>query len=275
MTVSGSYPMTLPSELTGCDSVVTLILNVLPKSTVKVPVTGLVCDGTEYIDPITKEAHIISSLIPSTWTWTTTVAGVVADTIYQFEITPIVAPALLDSATLVTIPSAAPILVQGEKPQVDIDAISDYYKAVDTDAISDVDTVMWSNVDTLLACDALTHEMTLTVMDMCDNVLTMPFTFAVQPRNVKEELTVETICYGETYSWYDNNGNFIKDCSEGRQYCDTIRTSFGCDSIVRVLDLTVRPIPTPIVTDYFEEGHLRTHLPILDSISPIPTLHFF
>ena len=36
-------------------------------------ITGFVCDGTEYIDPITGIKHIISSLIPATQTWSDTV----------------------------------------------------------------------------------------------------------------------------------------------------------------------------------------------------------
>ena len=228
----------------GCDSIV-YTLNLTVKNVLDSMVVGLVCDGTEYVDPITNEKKIISSLIPSTSIWSDTIIGASVDTIYNFAITPIVAPVVINDSILATISNANPVLVQGEKSQVEasIAAIKNYYQSEDTEAISDVLTVTWSNVDAILACDAQTHTMVLTVEDNCGNVLKSTFTFDVDERAVGEVVTNAAICQGGAYTWTDGNGNTYNVAG---QYRDTVRTAFGCDSIVRVLYLTVN---TPVAAE--------------------------
>ncbi len=229
----GSESVVIPNQL-GCDSII-YTLNLIVKNVLDSVVTGFVCDGTEYVDPITNEKKIISSLIPSTSIWRDTIVGTVIDTIYNFEIIPIVAPVVISDSILATISNANPILVQGEKPQVDasIAAIKNYYQLEDTEAISDVLTITWSNADTILACDALTHTMVLTVEDNCGNELNSSFVFEVQTRSVVEVVTDTIICQGYSCVW---NGETY---SVAGQYKDTIKTVFGCDSIVYVLNLTI------------------------------------
>ena len=73
-------------EGTDCDSLIAILnLTVLPRDTVNHKITAFVCDGTEYEDPFTKEKHIISSLIPSTWSWETTVEEVAIINNYNFN----------------------------------------------------------------------------------------------------------------------------------------------------------------------------------------------
>ena len=227
----------------GCDSIIELNVTVLKPSVVDTTIAELVCDGTEYVDSITGKKHIISSLIPSTQAWNDTIVSECAISIYKFRITPIVAPEVMTDSILTFI-NAIPVLVQGEKPQVDasIAAIQAYYAGKDNDTISDVSNVTWSNINDVLDCDATTHAMTLTVEAGCDNVLSMPFVFDVQKRVITpNEVTIIKNC-GDPYVW--DNG---KTYSESGRYMDTVRTSFGCDSLIRILNLTINPAPDTIV----------------------------
>ncbi len=219
-----------------CDSIYHILnLTVLNKTIIDSTITELVCDGTEYIDPVTNEKHIISSLIPATCAWNDTIVGVDTNYIYRFVITPIVAPEEMTNAILSSI-NAIPVLKQGEKPQVDasIAAIKAYYATNDTEAIADVDSVVWSDATNTLACDAAKHTMTLTILAGCDNELVLPFEFDVEARNVVEVVTNEAVCEGQSYSWIDGNSYNVAG-----QYRDTVKTAFGCDSVINILNLTV------------------------------------
>ena len=219
-----------------CDSIYHILnLTVLNKTIIDSTITELVCDGTEYIDPVTNEKHIISSLIPATCAWNDTIVGVDTNYIYRFVITPIVAPEEMTNAILTSI-NAIPVLKQGEKPQVDasIAAIKAYYAANDTETIADVDSVVWSDATNTLACDAAKHTMTLTILAGCDNELVLPFEFDVEARNVVEVVTNEAVCEGQSYSWIDGNSYNVAG-----QYRDTVKTAFGCDSVINILNLTV------------------------------------
>lgn len=63
----------------------------------------------------------------------------------------------------------------------------------------------------------------------CDSVVNVHIDMIV----TETVLRVDTICSGDVY---DFNGQMI---AVGGRYADTIRTAIGCDSIIRVLDLTV------------------------------------
>ena len=220
----------------GCDSIFELHLTMLPPVVVTkdTTITAFVCDGTGYEDPITKKMHIISSLIPSTQTWKDTVhVHPELDSIYVFEITPIVAPEKMTDATLATIYGGMPILTRGVVPSLDVDMIKNYYDGVDNDSISDVDTLYW--IAASVACDAQTHTMTLVVRDECGNEIETTHIFDVaQPEII---LCDTTICYGTDFTWNVTG----KVYSETKIYEDTLRSAYGCDSAYVRLNLTVRP----------------------------------
>ena len=245
-TASGDYTYTTTAA-NGCDSIVTLHLTIISCPPVEVfdTIAEYVCDGTEYVDPNTGKKHIISSLVPATLTWDEVVTT--ADTIYyyHYEITPIVAPELLDDAALALIPGATPVLTQGLVPDVTgtTEAIKAYYVDNDAEDIADVTAVYWdaASLTVQVACGAVTHTMNLVVETECDNVLTSTHTFEVPALGVGVEENV-TLCAGETYSW---NG---KTYNATGTYEVTLTGATGCDSIA-TLNLTVLPAIAETVTE--------------------------
>ena len=227
----GIYYDTLRNYL-GCDSIIyTLDLTVEPKTITSQTITDYVCDGTEYVDPVTGDKHIISSLIPSTQTWTYTVpVSVCEDVVYTYQITPIVAPEVMTDTTLTAI-AAVPVLTQGALPNVagTLDAIKTYYQGKDDESIADVDSIYWTeaSLNTVL-CGATTHTMTLVVEAGCDNKITTTHTFDVQPI-VGTTDTVETC---DSYFWNDSV------YTETGIHTYVGKTVYGCDSVA-TLHLTI------------------------------------
>ena len=228
---TGIYYDTVQNYL-GCDSVIyTLDLTVEPKTITPQTITDYVCDGTEYVDPITGDKHIISSLIPSTQTWTYTVpVSECEDVVYTYQITPIVAPEVMTDTTLTAI-AAVPVLTQGARPNVagTLDAIKTYYQGKDDESIADVDSIYWTeaSLNTVL-CGATTHTMTLVVEAGCDNLITTTHTFDVQPI-VGTTDTVETC---DSYFWNDSV------YTETGIHTYVGKTVYGCDSVA-TLHLTI------------------------------------
>ena len=232
-TTQGVYYHVEPNAL-GCDGIIyTLDLTVIPTHVVETKtITDLVCDGTEYVDPITGKKHIISSLIPSTQTWSdTVVVSSTLDSIYNFQITPVVAPEEMTDATLTAI-AAVPVLTQGALPNVagTLDAIKTYYQGKDDETIADVDSLYWTDasLNTPVACGATTHTMTLVVEAGCDNMITTTHTFDVQPIVGTTDI-VETC---DSYFWNDSV------YAETGIHTYVGKTVYGCDSVA-TLHLTI------------------------------------
>ena len=239
---TGIYSDTLTTAH-GCDSVWILDLTVEAPVLVYAydTINAFVCDGNVYEDPITKEQHIISSLVPSTLKWNDTVhVSVVLDSVYTINVTPVVAPEVMTEAILATIPGATPVLTAGLMPDVTgtVAAIEAYYAGIDTEAISDVVSVAWdaTSVNTAVPCGATAFTMTLVVEDECDNVLTTVLTFPVTPSSTSVSVENVTICHGETYTWLANGVTYNATTTD----TVTLSNVNGCDSVV-ALNLTVRP----------------------------------
>ena len=202
------------------------------KDTVINNVTEFVCDGTEYVDA-RGEKHIISSLInPALLTWSVSVETETTVTVYNYVITPIVAPVAMTAELLATIPGAMPKLVAGENVDVTgtLEAIKNYYEAQDTEAVADVESVEWTTgANVTLDCEAEVHTMTLSLTAGCEFVITTPLTLAVEGANEYEEYT-ETAC--DEYVWHGETYTASGD------YTYTTTTAAGCER-VEVLHLTI------------------------------------
>ena len=196
------------------------------KDTVVNNVTEFVCDGTEYVD-LQGEKHIVSSLIdPALLTWTATVETETTVTVYNYVITPIVAPVVMTAEVLATIPGATPVLVAGEKVDVTgtVEAIKNYYDMNDTEAIADVETVVWTaGAGATLACDAESHTMILTVTSGCEFVWSAELTFDVTPAEDKEFNV--TAC--DSYEWH------------GVTYTESGDYTFEAECYKEILHLTI------------------------------------
>ena len=205
---------------------ITVTPDPVEKDTVVNNVTEFVCDGTEYVD-LQGEKHIVSSLIdPALLTWTTTIETETTVTIYNYVITPIVAPVVMTADVLATIPGATPVLVAGEKVDVTgtVEAIKNYYDMNDTEAIADVETVVWTaGADATLACDAESHTMILTVTSGCEFVWSAELTFDVTPAEDKEFNV--TAC--DSYEWH------------GVTYTESGDYTFEAECYKEILHLTI------------------------------------
>ena len=215
------------------------------KDTVIVDVTEFVCDGTEYVD-LQGEKHVVSSLIdPALLTWTTTIETETTVTVYNYVITPIVAPEVMTAELLATI-GATPVLVAGEKVNVagTVEAIKNHYAAQDTEAIADVESVVWTaGADATLACDAETHTMILTVTSGCEFEWSAELTLDVTPIEVQETTVTATICEGQTYPWGDG------EVSVAGSYPLEVENEAGCVVEIKTLVLTVNPAEVVELTE--------------------------
>ena len=214
------------------------------KETITKDITEFVCDGTEYVD-IKGDKHIISSLIPSTQTWTVTIEDETTITVYNYVVTPIVAPEVMTAELLATI-GATPVLVAGEKVNVagTVEAIKNHYAAQDTEAIADVESVVWTaGADATLACDAEAHTMILTVTSGCEFEWSVELTFDVTPVEVKTSTETATICEGQTYPWGDG------EVSVAGSYPLEVKNEAGCVVEIKTLELIVTPAETVELTE--------------------------
>ena len=204
-------------------------------------ITGSVCDGDTYVDPITGKGHVISSLIAASQTWNdTVVTGLTCDSIYTFVITPTVAPKVMTEDLLATIPGAMPTLNPGCTVDVagTIEAIKAYYEFNDTEAIADVVNVEWTaGADAKLDCNATEHAMTLKVEAGCDFVINTTIKLTVEPIVANEHPTEETICEGESYTWAANGKSYTPTTSMTDVY--EVTNDCGCVVDRYTLTLTV------------------------------------
>lgn len=250
----------------------------------------IVCDGAEYVDPITGEAHVIMSSEPSSLYWGDTVqVHSTLDSIYVFYFTPMDAPEMLDEYMLEQI-GAMPRLEAGLPVDTtgSAEAIMAYYNSMDTEYIADIVRIEWvEGANEIVDCSATTHEMTLLVESDCDYVMEIIYEFpvaylAVEEINIEacgsytwngitytesgeyyltneegciveilyltiypidDEITIETICYGETFLWEANGEKYTET-----SYIKILKENeYGCE-ITYILDLTVTTAPI-VITD--------------------------
>ena len=214
-------------------------------------ITGSVCDGETYVDPITGKGHVISSLIAASQTWNDTViTDLACDSIYTFVITPTVAPQVMTEDLLATIPGALPTLNPGCTVDVagTIEAIKAYYELNDTEAIADVVNVEWTaGADAELACDATEHTMTLKVEAGCDFVINTTINLTVEPINVVDGgITDAEVCEGESYTWAVNG--VIYTPTKDTTVVEVKKNDCGCEVEKYTLNLTIKTRPAGTTT---------------------------
>ena len=200
---------------------------------VKINKTASVCDNTNYVDPVTGATHAIASATPASLTWNDSVPGAMdgKDTVYTFEITPLVAPKALAQADLTG--EAVPVLVPGYEPDTtaSVAAIWKHYLTNDDEKTADVVSVKW-NYSGKVKCDDNSFTMTLTVMDKCGNELITVCHFPVVAK-IATDTTVVEEC--ESFYWPVTGLTYHKTGI----YADTVKSKADCDSAYHVLDLTI------------------------------------
>ena len=201
-----------------------------------------VCDGDTYEDPITGIYH----LIVEHTTWSDTITGTEVDTIYTFNITPIVAPKPLTEDILYAI-GAVPKLVAGEMVNTTgtTELIMWYYHMNDKVDIADVIGVEWgAGHDVVLNTEQTTHTMLLEVWGECDFITYKEFTFPVSKKDsAPQDTTIyhptvyETICEGTTFTWMG------MDCTEAGlyEYHEIVEGEDYTYHHIYTLELTILP----------------------------------
>ena len=241
-TNSGDYSYTTTGS-NGCDSITTLHL-IISKEEFKT-ILDTICDGEEYIDPITNQKHIISSLVPETQTWKDTVhVSATLDSIYTFRITPIVAPEKMTDNLIHTL-NAEPWLVPGTLPDTTgtTARILAYYDMHDTETIADVTNIYWSNAGLVVPCGATEHTMTLVVEAGCNNRIVTDHIIDIIPM-LPSLIPVDSaiICHGDTYLWPANNQTY----STTGLHAGVVANQYGCDSTIYLyLEVLPEVVYTP------------------------------
>ncbi len=241
-TTSGDYTYTTTGS-NGCDSITTLHL-IICKEEFKT-ILDTICDGEEYIDPITNQKHIISSLVPETQTWKDTVhVSATLDSIYTFRITPIVAPEKMTDNLIHTL-NAEPWLVPGTLPDTTgtTARILAYYDMHDTETIADVTNIYWSNAGLVVPCGATEHTLTLVVEAGCNNRIVTDHIIDVIPM-LPSLIPVDSaiICHGDTYLWPANNQTY----STTGLHAGVVANQYGCDSTIYLyLEVLPEVVYTP------------------------------
>ena len=196
------------TSVNGCDSVVTLKLTVLPE----IPVTeeeATICAGETY----TWNGKTYSTTTTETITLTS-ING--CDSVVTLTLT--VLPEIPETVEEATI------------------CYGETYTWVENGKTYNTNT---------------TESVTLTSVNGCDSVVTLKLT--VLPEIPVTEV-VDTICYGETYTWTANNKVYDATTTESV----TLTAVNGCDSVV-TLKLTVLPeIPVTEVVDTICYGETYT-----------------
>ena len=213
-----------------------------------------ICDGATYVDPITNEEHVIASYEPFTWTWTSTKSvSPCIDSVYTFEITPIVAPDTITVAFLEEI-GAMPKLEAAKMVDVTgtIETILKHYEDNTSETVAPVTNVYWTaGHEALLDCDQTSHSMSLVVEAGCGfevpATLTFPVTPATRPRG---DVFAPTLCHDDEYKWNGvtysiANGNVVVGANADVVYPNDA----ACDEKVDTLRLTVLPKPIEVITD--------------------------
>ena len=215
------------------------------KHTAYAVIKDTICDGATYVDPITNVGHVIASYEPFTLTWTSTKSvSPCVDSVYTFEITPIVAPDTITVAFLEEI-GAMPKLEAGKKVDVSgtLETIQAYYDTHTSDTVAPVTKVYWTaGHEDLLDCDQTSHSMSLVVEAGCGfevpATLTFPVTPATRPTGTK---TYASTCPGTKYSGWEKNP--LGEYGVGTHYFPE-GDDVACDVAIDTLVVTEKTRPT-------------------------------
>ncbi len=192
---AGYYPATLSSSM-GCDSLVTMHLQVLPNSSDTVSYN--ICKGSSLI----WQGQTLNQTGYYPWVYTNS-SG--CDSLVTINLT--VNPT--DSVLI-------------------------------TQSICDGTSLVWEG-QTLT--QAGTYTKTLTNSNGCDSILTLQL--SILPTS--DDTLTESICFGDTYTWQGQT------LSQSGYYTATLTNGSGCDSVV-TLDLEVLPMSKDTVSFSFCDG---------------------
>ena len=159
-----------------------------------------ICSGTDYVNPYTGATLTFAH--DTVLVDTIATEDICLFDVHVVNLTAMQAPVTMTDATLNLI-AAVPVLTQGLLPDTTgtITAIKNYYNTNDTETVSDVVNVSWTDVTVPVACDATVHALTLVVEDSCGIEHTAMFEFpVVAAPTITHDTTIhQYICFGEPF----------------------------------------------------------------------------
>ncbi|MGH1435079.1 MAG: gliding motility-associated C-terminal domain-containing protein [Lewinella sp.] len=248
-TTTGSF-FTPLTTMEGCDSIVTLNLNVIPIP--ETPLTEVICDGEsitvgsntytvtgQYTDVLTSIVSGCDSIVYLDLTVNPLLETQLTEVICEGEVFNIGG---VDYSTTGIHQELISSVVTGCDSTIILDlTVNPVFDQMISETICDGESVM---VGDSTYTTTGTWPTLMTTVDGCDSLVTLELT--VLP--ILSTTLSETLCAGETYtvgpSTYDVTGT----------YTDVLTSSFGCDSIV-TLDLTVlAPIETFLIEEICDDA---------------------
>ena len=206
-----------------------------------------ICSGTDYVNPYTGATLTFAH--DTVLVDTVATEDICLFNVHVVNLTAMQAPEAMTDATLNLI-GAVPALTQGLLPDTTgtITAIKNYYNTNDTETVSDVVNVSWTDVTVPVACDATVHALTLVVEDACGEEYTATFNFPVLAAPVVAPDTVyEYVCLGTEF---EDPYTGIKTTifEQTVTIIDTIPTAIPC--VDSVIVFVVAPVVAPeMMTD--------------------------
>ncbi len=237
LTTSGTYSDTLTAA-SGCDSVVTLTLNVNP--VLETALVATICSNETY--------SFGGATLSTSGTYSDTLtAASGCDSIITLtlNVNPVLETALaaticsnetysFGGSTLTTSGTYSDTLTATSGCDSIITLTLNVNPVLETALAATICSNETYNFGGATLSTAGTYSDTLTAASGCDSVVTL--TLTVNP--VLETALAATICNNEVYSFGGN------DLSVAGVYADTLTAASGCDSII-TLSLTVHPTPAP------------------------------
>ena len=236
----------------GCDSVVILHLTELPKIE-DTFVRDTICDGEEY----TWEGQTFRKSIKATMILTSQFG---CDSVVGFEL--VVLPKIKTTIVKDTICEGDTYVWSANgkaytKAANEVDTLTSIHgcdsvvnlqltvmPAVPVTVINDTicagETYVWSANGREFTVSAENQLDTLTSIHGCDSVVVL--NLHVRPAH-RPTVVVDTICFGETYTWSANEKAYTETCQDTA----ILNDQYGCDSVV-ILQLLELPEILPVVT---------------------------
>ncbi|MCI7661341.1 MAG: T9SS type A sorting domain-containing protein [Bacteroidales bacterium] len=247
---AGVYTQTLTS-VNGCDSVVTLTLNVNP--TFNTELTATICEGSVYTENnfnVSEGGVYTQNLTSVNGCDSTVTLTLTVNPIYNTDLTATICEGSVYNENGFNV-SEAGVYTQNLTSVNGCDSIVTLTLNVNPTFNTELTaTICEGSVYTengFNVSEAGVYTQTLTSVNGCDSIVTL--TLTVNPI-YNTELTA-TICEGSVYT---ENGFNV---SEGGVYTQNLQTANGCDSIV-TLTLTVNPIYNTELTATICEGSVYT-----------------
>jgi gliding motility-associated-like protein len=249
---AGLYSFTF-SSVDGCDSIVSIVLTILP--IYDLTDTVVICEGDSYVLPdgtsVSAAGDYTSSFLTAAGCDSVMNTTIIANELFTTLLEPSICDdefyELPDGGFTATSGTYEFTLtdVNGCDSVVTVDlTVYPTYTTSFSASICAGDDYVLPDGTTLIAPDAGSYPVTLTSIDECDSIVTV--NLSLWP--VYDIIISEEICEGTTFLLPDGSSTGVAG-----DYVFSYNTINGCDSTVTIA-LTVNPLPVPVI-DIVDDGY--------------------